>query len=278
MSSKTGTLYLISTPIGNLEDITLRAMRYLKEITVFFAEDTREMKNLLSALHLPIEKRIFSFANHNMKEATENCLLLLQQGHDVGFCSDRGTPGICDPGAFLVAAARNQGIKVTVLPGVSSLSTAISLSGVEKYPVHFWGFIDAKERKKVFQKSKSIEGMHYFFESPKRVKDFIGDFQSEFSGGELYIAKELTKVFEFASWVSNISELSEEMLSKGEFVLGYFVPEVKQAESEDVLSEEIKLRLLPEKQWAKEISNKTGAPANLIYNRLQELKRKEQPT
>lgn len=275
MVKKGGTLYLISTPIGNLEDITLRAIRFLKSLSVFFAEDTRELGNLLSALNIENKKNIYSCAAHNMKEATEAILKMLSEGAEVGFCTDRGTPGISDPGAYVTRRARESGFSVSAIPGVSSLAVAVSLSGVEEYPLHFWGFIEAKNRKEVFQTTQMQPGIHYFFESPKRVTSFLKEFSDFFPAQNIFVAKELTKMFERAEWALPETLLGDKAMEKGEFVLAYEILEKKPEKgAEVVLEEKIKLRLAPEKEWAKEMSRQFEVPAKEIYNRLQELKKK----
>src|SRR3989338_5747613 len=149
----TPQLYMIATPIGNLEDLTLRARRLFTELQYFFAEDSREFKKLLNTLTIALQdKHIFSYASHNMKEATNQAIQLLRQGTSVGFVSDRGTPGISDPGAELVQRAQSEGIRVVPVPGPSALSAILSVSGLSDGRVYFQGFLPktGKERRQLF--------------------------------------------------------------------------------------------------------------------------------
>src|SRR4051812_23180358 len=135
-------LYIIATPLGNRNDITLRALETLRALDTLFAEDTRELAKLLD-LHgiSPGAKRLHSYASHNMREATEKAMGLLRDGNSIGFVSDRGTPGVSDPGPMLVARAKEEGYDVLPIPGPSSVTTVLSVAGVSADRFLFIGFL-----------------------------------------------------------------------------------------------------------------------------------------
>ncbi len=192
----TPTLYLIPTPIGNLDDITLRAIKTLESVEVIFAEDTRVIKNLLK--HLNINKKTIS--NHNFNESKNNAKLLeyLNNGYNVGLVSDRGTPVISDPGYGLVQLAIGNNYNVVALPGPTALIPALIVSGLEPLPFLFYGFLNSKEglRKKELEKLKFLDFTIVFYESPHRIVQTLNNMLELFGNRRISISREISKKFE----------------------------------------------------------------------------------
>lgn len=270
----TSQLYMIATPLGNLEDLTLRAQRLFKELDYFFAEDSREFKKLLNALGIALQdKRVFSYASHNMKESTEGALNLLREGKSIGFVTDRGTPGISDPGALLVKKAYEEGIKVVPIPGPSAPSTLLSVSGLTDTPYFFQGFLPntKKAREELFEKVRTFKVPLCFFESPQRIRESALELKTRFPEGKILLGRELTKMFETIQW-HLLSELDIETVSeKGEYVC-IFVPG-ENLDQKEAWNEEVLLRSKSDKDWSKDLAARYGVAANEVYNALQQLKR-----
>ena len=189
-------LYIVSTPIGNLKDITLRAIETLKIVDIIAAEDTRQTKILLD--HYEIQKPITSFFDHNQKIKGQRLLELLKEGKSVGLVTDAGTPGISDPGYSLIKLAYDNDIPVTVIPGVTALITALTLSGLPAHRFVFEGFLPPKTvgRCKKLESFKNEEGTVIFYESPHRILKTLEDIKKVFADPYLVVARELTKMFE----------------------------------------------------------------------------------
>src|SRR5437867_527401 len=171
-------LYIISTPIGNLQDITLRALETLKIVDIIAAEDTRHTKGLLD--HYSIQKPITSYFDHNQKVKGLYLLGLLKEGKSVGLVSDAGTPGISDPGYSLIKLAYDNNIPVTVIPGVTALVTALTLSGLPAHRFTFEGFLPPKTvgRCKKLESFKNQEGTIIMYESPHRILKTLEDIKT----------------------------------------------------------------------------------------------------
>lgn len=191
-----GTLYLVAGPIGNLEDITLRALRVLREVDLVAAEDTRQVAKLLG--HYGIDKPTFSYHAHNWRRVAPQLLSRLRQGQRVALLSDAGLPGISDPGGELVALASGEGIRVTVLPGPSALVAAAALAGFPLEGVSFWGFPPRRPgRRKRFLAGLLAEGRPFvFYESPHRIAATLADLASLAPERPVTVGRELTKLFE----------------------------------------------------------------------------------
>ena len=192
-----GTLYLVATPIGNLEDITLRALRVLREVDLIASEDTRHTKKLLSRydIHTPL----LSYYKGKEIERGETIISCLEQGDDVALVSDAATPGISDPGAILVKMAQAKGLHVVPLPGPSALASVLSVSGLTGTSYLFVGFLPSKagQRKKFLQSMSSSRAAIVFYESPRRILKTLTDCL-EILGGQRHviIGRELTKIHE----------------------------------------------------------------------------------
>lgn len=188
---------MVATPIGNLRDISLRALDVLARADLIAAEDTRNTSRLLS--HFAISGKLFAFHEHNERQATQRLLAVLESGKSVALASDAGTPGISDPGAFLVGAARAAGIPVVPVPGANAAVCALSAAGIEAPHFLFYGFLPNKgsARRRELEALKGLPYTLVFYESPHRIMDCVCDL-SEVLGGERTITfgRELTKVFE----------------------------------------------------------------------------------
>ena len=220
----TGTLFIVATPIGNLDDITFRAVEVLKSVDIVLAEDTRHSKKLL--LHLDISKPIRAFHEHNEREKTKAIIGEIYSGKSIALISDAGTPLISDPGYYLVAQAKKEGLKVVPIPGPSALITALTASGLASDSFTFLGFLPSKQTARV-KLLKSLVGRtetSIFYESPKRILATLTDMHRIFGDSrEVCLAKELTKVFETIQ-TGSIPNLIDYLTidqnhQKGEFVI-----------------------------------------------------------
>ncbi len=196
MGQKTGTLYVVATPIGNLEDITLRALRILREVDLIAAEDTRHTAKLLR--HYGIRKAMVSYHEHNERRRTPQLIAHLREGRSVALLSDAGTPGISDPGYELVRACVAEGIPVVPVPGPSALLAALVVSGLPVDRFLFGGFVPRKagERRSFFEELKSVRATLVFFESPERLLETLRDLREGMGDRRLAVCRELTKLHE----------------------------------------------------------------------------------
>jgi 16S rRNA (cytidine1402-2'-O)-methyltransferase len=216
-----GTLYLVATPIGNLEDITLRALRVLKECDVVAAEDTRHSGQLLK--HFRISKPLLSCFQFNEARRSEEILERLRQGQKVALVTDAGSPGISDPGQRVVKAARAAGLRVETVPGPCALVAALTASGLPTDEFHFVGFLAHKsgQRRRQLERLRTVPGTLVFYESPYRIVRFLEELAEFYPTRKTFLARELTKKFEeFRAGLAG--ELLEEMRARpvrGEFVV-----------------------------------------------------------
>ncbi|MEJ2688880.1 MAG: 16S rRNA (cytidine(1402)-2'-O)-methyltransferase [Deltaproteobacteria bacterium] len=220
-SSDKGVLYVVATPIGNLEDITLRAVRVLREVDCIAAEDTRQTRKLLS--HLGIHAKLISYFKHREMEKGQELLNRLGRGECIALVADAGTPCISDPGTLLVRAAREQGYAVVPVPGVSALTTALSVSGIDT-AFSFHGFLPAKEqqRKKILQGLSQRNEALVFYESPRRVVGLLRTINEVMEGCQVLLARELTKLHEeilHGGPKELLQEIESRATCKGEFVV-----------------------------------------------------------
>jgi 16S rRNA (cytidine1402-2'-O)-methyltransferase len=231
-----GTLYLVATPIGNLEDITLRALRVLKECDVVAAEDTRRTGQLLK--HFGLSKPMISYFQFNEARRSEEILERLQRGEKIALVTDAGSPGISDPGERVVRAARLAGLRVESVPGPCALVAALTASGLPTDEFHFIGFLPHKsgQRRKQLEALKAFEGTLVLYESPYRIEKLLGELSEVFAGRAVVLARELTKKFEefLRGTPVELLELVRKRSLKGEFVvmIGPGEDDVAEAETE----------------------------------------------
>lgn len=214
-----GTLYIVPTPIGNLEDITLRAVRVLREVSLIAAEDTRRAAILLS--HYDLHTPVTSYFEHNKLSKLERILEALDQG-DVALISEAGTPGLSDPGYELIRAALERGQRVVPLPGATAAVTALVASGLPTDSFVFVGFLSRKagERRRALEEIKSERRTLIFYEAPHRVAETLADMLAVLGNRSICAARELSKVHE-EIWRGSISAALERFGAEalGEFVL-----------------------------------------------------------
>lgn len=216
---KTSTLYLIPTPIGNMEDITLRAMNIMKEVEVIFAEDTRVTSLLLKSLQ--IKKKLISSFNYNEVNNKDKLLEYLKNGYNVGLVSDRGTPVISDPGYELAKCAIDNGYNVVGLPGPTALIPALITSGISPMPFLFYGFLNSKssKRKNELEELKNERATLIFYEAPHRIIETIEDMKDIFGNRKIAISREISKKFE-EIYRGTLDTITCQIVDiKGEFVI-----------------------------------------------------------
>ena len=192
-----GTLYVVATPIGNLGDITLRAIETLKLVDAIAAEDTRHTSGLLS--HFGISKKLIAVHEHNEQQSAEKLVLALKNGDNIALVTDAGTPAVSDPGAIVVKIAREAGIKVVPIPGVSAVVTALSASGITQNGFYFHGFLPASgaARRKILEQLKSQTVTIVLYEAPHRIIESVEDIAKVLGENRrVTFCRELTKTFE----------------------------------------------------------------------------------
>jgi len=228
-----GTLYLVATPIGNLEDITLRALRTLRECDVIAAEDTRRTGLLLK--HFGISKPLLSYFQFNEARRSEEILERLSRNEKVALVTDAGTPGISDPGERVVRAAVTAGFRVESVPGPSALIAALTASGLPTDEFHFIGFLPHKsgQRRKRLEALKSVPGTLAIYESPFRIEKLFQELREIMGERRVVVARELTKKFEefLRGKPAELLETAKKRRLKGEFVV-LIAPETKQVIAE----------------------------------------------
>ena len=225
MNSETakGTLFVISTAIGNLEDMTWRAIRLLGEVDVLACEDTRRSRKIYERYALPSPKIIFSYHEHNAEKSGLQILLFLKQGYSVGLCSDAGYPGISDPGYKIVSASLEAGFEIDVIPGPSVVPTALVASGLSTASYLFKGFPPHRSgpRKKFIEMDAAAPHTLVFFESPHRIHQFLQDAFAILGNRNAAVCMELTKKFQrvHRNFLSELSVLFAEKKPKGEITV-----------------------------------------------------------
>ena len=215
------TLYLVATPIGNLEDITLRALRVLRECDVVAAEDTRRTGQLLK--HFEISKPLLSYFQFNEAKRSEEIIGRLRRGEKVALVTDAGSPGISDPGERVVKAAIAAGFRVESVPGPCALVAALTAGGLPTDEFHFIGFLPHKsgQRRNKLESLKAFDGTLVLYESPYRIEKLLGELNEVFPDRDVVLARELTKKFEeyLRGKPTVILELTKKRSLKGEFVV-----------------------------------------------------------
>ena len=269
-------LYLVSTPLGNLKDITLRAIEVLQQSHYILCEDTRVSKNLLNKYH--IKSKLISNHKFNEKKNVEKIIQYLKSGKIISLISDAGTPSISDPGSILVNECINSKIKVIPIPGPSAVSAAISISGFSDKFL-FCGFFSEKKHQLSYQLKKlsEFENSLVFFISPKKINKIIPVIKKNFTGRKIVICREITKIYEeFIR--KNIDELETfEKEPKGELTVVISEKKINKNMSEKLTESDMNvIKKMINKLSTKEITNilsqSTNVPKKEIYNYCLELK------
>lgn len=221
LNPEKGTLYIVSTPIGNMEDITLRALRILKEVDLIAAEDTRRTGLLLK--HFGIQAPLTSYFEGNELKKKEFILAKLKEGKNVALVSDAGTPGVSDPGFRLIQLAIANQLRIVPIPGSSAVITALSVSGLPTDAFLFKGFLPhkSKKRRDLLKELENVRETLIFYESPHRISETVRDILEILGDREIVLTRELTKVYEeiLRGKVSEILNQVGDRTLKGEITL-----------------------------------------------------------
>lgn len=216
-----GKLYLVPTPIGNLKDITLRALEVLKSVDIVAAEDTRQSLKLLN--HFEIKKTLISYHQHNEQGKSEEIIDRLEDGESIALVTDAGTPGISDPGAVIVGKCIEKGIPFEVLPGATAITTALVYSGLDTTKFIFRGFIprESKDRKILMEEIKDVKESIIIYESPHRLLSTLDLLYNNLGNRRIAVCRELTKLHEeiVRGSIEEVLEVFKDRNIKGEFVL-----------------------------------------------------------
>lgn len=222
-SGTTGTLFLIATPIGNLEDLTYRAARILGEVEVLACEDTRMTRRIFERYSIPSPRTIFSYHEHNETQGGKRILGLLEQGTDVALCTDGGFPGISDPGYRIIAACHERGLRTEVIPGPSAVPTALLASGLPSSSYTFKGFPPRKsgQRQRFMAMEAELPHTLIVFESPFRIGAFLADAHIALGNRRAAVCIELTKKFEHIhhGHLADLAQVFEKRKVKGEITV-----------------------------------------------------------
>ncbi len=272
-----GVLYLVATPIGNLEDITLRALRVLREVALIAAEDTRHSGKLLK--HYGIETPMLSYHEHSPPARLEAILTALEGG-DVALISDAGMPAISDPGVELLRAALDKGFRVEVVPGPSAVTAAVALSGLAPDGFLFLGFPPrrSQERLALFRSLARLAYPIVLYEAPHRLTATLSDLEAALGNRPVAIARELTKLHEevVRTTLAEAKERYAKQSPRGEFalVVGAPEPESRSIEPEEasVLLRERLAAGEPLSVAAREVAKETGLPRSDLYRIAMELR------
>jgi len=266
-----GKLFIVSTPIGNLEDISQRALRILKEVDLIACEDTRTTKKLLS--HYQVKKPLTSYHEHNEVKKAQKLLKQLESGKNIALVSDAGTPGISDPGYRIVKLASDNGIDVISVPGSTASIAALSISGLPTSSFAFFGFPPKTKSKKgdFFKEFQEVTHTLVFYESPRRVLDTLKHLLEILGDREISVSRELTKIFEETTRGKTskvIDRLQERTELKGEFTI--VVEGNKNKGKYSIENLEKRLRFYREKglslkDTVERLTNNSKIPKNRIY-------------
>ncbi|MGG7178248.1 16S rRNA (cytidine(1402)-2'-O)-methyltransferase [Clostridium paraputrificum] len=272
-----GKLYLVPTPIGNLKDITLRALEVLKAVDIIAAEDTRQTLKLLN--HFEIKKTLISYHQHNEQGKSNEIIDRLKEGQSIAIVTDAGTPGISDPGAVIVSKCIEEEIDFDVLPGATAITTALVYSGLDTTRFIFRGFIprETKDRKILLEEIREVRESIIFYESPHRLLSTLSLLYESLGNRRIAVCRELTKLHEEIKrgTLEDVIEFFEDKGPRGEFVL---VLEGKQQNEidkenkqkwEGLSIEEHIINLIDEglskKDAIKRVAKERGLPKNEVY-------------
>lgn len=273
---ETGTLYIVATPIGNLEDITIRAINILKEVDCIAAEDTRHTLKLLN--HLEISKPLISYHRHNEETKSDILLEKLKNGENIALVSDAGTPGICDPGEEIICKCIEEKIKIVPIPGACAIVNALICSGLDTKKFLFLGFlsINKKIRKEELEKIKNSQETIIIYEAPHKLKETLKDLSNILENRKITIARELTKIHE-----EFVRGTAKELLETFQEVKGEMVLIIEKNQAKVKTNEEILANLTLEehynyyeekgfekKEIIKKIAKDRNLPKNEIYQKF----------
>ena len=275
-----GILYVVATPIGNLEDVTLRALRVLREVALIAAEDTRRTSRLLQ--HYSISTPTTSLHEHNERRKSDQLIARLKAGESVALVSDAGTPLVSDPGAYLVSQAHVAGVRVEPVPGPSAAMAALSAAGFGEGPVHFAGFPPPKgsTREEWFATIRSLTGVLVLYEAPHRIRDTLSDLLGLFADRPMLVARELTKVHETLVARPISQQLATLAEPRGEYTLVVHLPDMRlQVESlpgDMELVAELgritEMSALTRRAALRLLAEKYGTPVKEVYARIERAK------
>lgn len=271
-----GRLYLIPTPIGNLDDITFRAVKMLKTVDALYAEDTRVSGRLLK--HFDIDRSLISLHEHNEGERKNEILRLLDDGKHAGIISDAGTPLLSDPGFVIAKAAIDDDHAVIALPGANAVTPALSMSGLPPYPYMFTGFLPAKQkaRERTLRNLRHVRATLVFYESPHKMQKTLGDLEAVLGNREASMIREISKRYE-ESIHGDLQSLQKYDNFRGEFVLVVAgASKTKDTVDVDVVKQVDYFIASGDRKTAamKKVAEMTGIPKNKIYKTYIEKKLK----
>tara|TARA_B100001142_G_scaffold103147_1_gene105205 strand:- start:160 stop:990 length:831 start_codon:yes stop_codon:yes gene_type:complete len=273
------SLYIVGTPIGNLEDLTFRAKNVLSEVGYIFSEDTRVTKKLLD--RYDIKSKLISIYQPNKNLNTSSFINILET-NDVAFVTDAGTPGISDPAGEFVKLARNNNHQIITIPGVSALTSAFSVSGFESKGLNFLGFLPKSLNQKINILNKAVELLFpiVIYESPKRIIETLEFLKKEFRVEKIFVAKELTKIYENIFYGKIDDAIKEFSNKKGEFVLIFYPEKSKYSNSlmekyDKILSDGYR-KGVKGKKLLQLIADLSGINKSIIYDRWLDIKEKNE--
>ncbi len=270
MKKEEGILYIVATPIGNLKDITLRALEVLQEVNIIAAEDTRHTLKLLN--HFKISKPLISYHRHNEDTKTEILINKLKQGENIALVSDAGTPGICDPGAEVIKEAIKEKIKIIPVPGACASIQALIGSGIDTSEFVFLGFLptNKKNRKVKLEEISKTKKTIILYEAPHKIKETLIDLEKILEDRKIVIARELTKIHEefIREDIHTLIEKAQDL--KGEMVI---IIEGSKKQEENIFEkmtiqehyEYYEKQGLEKKEIIKKIAKDRNVPKNDIY-------------
>ncbi len=267
-----GNIYLVATPIGNLEDITFRAIKTLKEVDIIAAEDTRHTLQLLN--HFEISKPLISYHRHNEETKTEDLINIVLEGKNIAIVTDAGTPGISDPGEEIVKEAIKNQINIIPIPGACALINSLIVSGISTKEFSFFGFLplNKKNRKQVLEKIKEEQKTVILYEAPHKLQNTLQDILEKIGDVNACLVRELTKLHEEKLYgtISQLIQICKE--PKGEFViildLNELKSKVKEQHNEMTLEEQYlfyEKQGLDKKDIIKQIAKDRKVAKNEIY-------------
>ena len=270
-----GILYVVGTPIGNLEDITFRAVRVLREVDRIACEDTRQTRKLLD--HYGISKPTVSYHEHNEQARSDELIRQLEGGKNIAMVSDAGTPLIADPGFRVVREARERGIQVVPIPGPSALVTALSAAGLPTDSFAFLGFLPPRsgQRRKALQDSRSLGMTVIFYETPHRIQDALADMAEALGNAPIVLGRELTKMHE--EFLSGTAAELRTALEARSAVKGEFTVIVGKSDAQPVqtigIEQEVAALIgsgVPRMDALKQVARRRGLSKREVYKSVQE--------